>query len=250
MRFFDLTAGLSLALTGLVSRLPAQAAKKPPPPTEFSADAGFVNVAGNTSVTAVNANERFIRRIAPWEFKQDFGSVYGKTAGKESSNLLRTSLRADYGLATHWALYALGAFDRDKFAGIKSRFAEGIGAVARLIATDVNQLNLEAGFQLTQQQDLDGVDERFKSLRGATSWKRTFRPNAYFLQTAEVLPNLDESKDLRVNTETALVAPLSSHIGLKFSYVVRFDNLPSLTPAGVPLEKTDRILSSGIQVSF
>ena len=249
MRFPELTVALSLALTGLVSALPAQDAKKPPP-TEFTADAGFVNVAGNTSVTTLNANERFIRRIAPWEFKQDFGSVYGKTSGTESSNLWRASLRADYGLATHWALYALTAFDRDKFAGIKSRFAEGVGAVARIIATDVNQLNLEGGFQLTQQKNLDDVNDNFKSLRAATSWKHTFLPSAYFLQTVEALPNLDESKDLRVNTETALVAPLSSHIGLKLSYIVRFDNLPSLTPAGVPLKKTDRILSSGIQVSF
>jgi putative salt-induced outer membrane protein len=249
MRLFHATVGTSLALAGLVSRLPAQDAKKPPR-TEFSADAGFVNVAGNTSVTTMNANERFIRRIAPWEFKQDFGSVYGKTDGEESSNLLRASLRADYGLATRWALYGLTAFDRDKFAGIKSRFAEGVGVVARLIATDINQLNLEAGFQVTQQRDFNDVDDNFKSLRAATSWKHTFRPNAFFLQTIEALPNLDESKDLRVNTETSLVAPLSSHIGLKFSYVVRFDNLPALTPAGVPLEKTDRILSSGIQVSF
>jgi putative salt-induced outer membrane protein YdiY len=249
MNLSYLTVGLSVALSGLAGRLPAQDAKKPPP-TEFSADAGFVNVAGNTSVTTLSTNERFIRRIAVWEFKQDFGSVYGKTSGIESSNLVRTSLRADYGLATHWALYALTSFDRDRFAGIKSRFAEGVGAVAKILATDINQLNLEAGFQLTQQQNLNGTDDNFKSLRAATSWKHTFRPNAFFLQTIETLPNLDESKDLRVNTESAVVAPLSSHIGLKFSYVLRFDNLPSLTPAGVPLKKTDRIFSSGIQVSF
>ena len=43
----------------------------------------------------------------------------------------------------------------------------------------------------------------------------------------------------------ALVAPLSDVIALKLSYAIRFDNLPE--PG---FEKTDRIFSSGVQVTF
>ena len=228
----------------------AQDAKKPPA-LEVSADLGAVSVSGNTSVTSLNAGERLIRRIERWEFKQDFGSVYGKTDAKESSNLWRASLRSDYGLTRIFALYALAAFDRNKFAGIKSRLSEGIGGVVRLLATDVEQLNVEAGFALTQQKNLDDTEDNFKSLRGATTWKHSFSKAAYFFQSVEVLPNLDESKDLRVNTETAVVAPLSAHVGIKLSYAVRFDNLPSLNAAkSAPLRKSDRILSAGVQLSY
>ena len=127
MRLPQLILAAGLALTAPASLAHAQAPRTPPP-TEFNGDVGFVNVSGNTSVTTLNVGERFIRRMAPWEFKQDFGAVYGKTDGTESSNLWRGSLRADYGLGAHWALYGLAAFDRNKFAGIKSRFAEGVGA--------------------------------------------------------------------------------------------------------------------------
>jgi putative salt-induced outer membrane protein YdiY len=48
-----------------------------------------------------------------------------------------------------------------------------------------------------------------------------------------------------VNTETGLVAPISSHIGLKLSYVIRFDNQPE--PG---FKKTDRLLTSGVQVTY
>ena len=250
MRLPQLTLALSLALGGFARPAPAQDAKKPPA-TEFNGDVSFVNVSGNTSITTLNIGERFIRRMAPWEFRQELSTVYGKTDGTESSNLWRASLRADYGLTTRWALYALTAFDRNKFAGIKSRVAEGVGAVARVIATDIDQLNIEAGFQVTQQRNLDGTGDDFNSLRGATSWKHAFSPGAYVFQSAEILPNLDERKDLLVNSETALVAPLSSHIGVKLSYLVRFDNLPALNATGTaPFRKTDRILSSGIQISF
>ena len=250
MRLVHQAIALSLALSGLASPSSAQEAKKPPA-REFNGDVSFVSVSGNTSITTLNLGERFIRRMAPWEFKQDVGAVYGKTDGAESSNLWRASLRADYGLSAHWAIYALTAFDRNKFAGIKSRFAEGVGAVAKLIATDIDQLNIEGGFQVTQQQNLDGTKDNFNGLRGATSWKHTFHRDAYFFQSAEFLPNLDERKDLLVNSETAVVAPLSSHVGMKVSYLVHFDNLPALNATGsAPLRKTDRILSSGIQISF
>jgi len=249
-RLYRVSIALSLAAVGITASAGAQDARKPPP-TELNGDIGFVNVAGNTSVTTLNVNQRYIRRFAPWEFKQDFGTVYGRTDGAESSNLWRASLRADYDLAAHWALYALTAFDKNKFAGITSRFAEGVGVVAKLIATDVDQLNLEGGFQLTQQKDLDGTDANFKSLRAATSVKHTFPGRSYVFQSLELLPNLDESKDLRVSSETAVVAPVSARIGLKFSYVVRYDNLPALNAAGTaPLQKTDRIFSTGIQITF
>ena len=238
---------LAFALAGAAH---AQDAKKPPP-VEFSGDLGFVSVTGNTTVSTFSMNEKFIRRITKWEFKQDFGSVYGKTDGDESSNLLRAGVRADYTLAEHWALYALTAYDRNKFAGIRSRFAEGLGGVAKLIANDVNQLNLEAGYQLTQQRNLIGPDDNFSALRVASSWKHVFTKTSYFSEAVEYLPNLENHDDYRINSETAVVAPLSTHIGIKLSYIVRFSNDPPLNAAGTAqLRKVDRILSTGIQITY
>ena len=47
-----------------------------------------------------------------------------------------------------------------------------------------------------------------------------------------------------MNAEAALVAPFSRHLSLKLGYVVRFDNFPE------PKVKTDRFLTSGLQVNF
>jgi putative salt-induced outer membrane protein len=228
----------------------AQAAKKPPP-TEFSGDLGLVAVSGNTSVSTFNINEKYIRRLDRWEFKQDFGSVYGKTGGVESTNLLVADIRADYSPAEHFALYALTAYDRNKFAGIKARFAEGLGVVAKLIANDMDQLNVEGGYQLTEQQNLIGPDHNFSALRLASSWKHSFTKSSYFSEAVEYLPDLQDSQDYRITNETDVVAPLSTHVGMKFSYLVRFANAPPLNAAGTALlRKTDRILAAGIQVTY
>lgn len=249
-------AGLPFALAAFVSSaLAAQDAKKPPP-TELTADVGLVAVSGNTSTSSFTANERYIRRIKPWEFKQDAGGVYGKTAGVESSNLLRLGLRADYDLSGVFALYGLTAYDRDRFAGIRSRFAEGAGGVWKIIATDINQFNVEAGYQYTQQKNLVGPDHDFSALRLASTVKHSFTKAAYVFEGVEYIPDIQDSQDYRVNSETDLVAPLSSHTAMKLSYVVRFNNQPPFAaapPGGPPparLEKTDQILSAGIQIAY
>lgn len=229
----------------------ARAQDNPPPPSEFSADLGFVSVTGNTSVTTLSVGEKWIRRIARWEFLQELGSMYGKTDGTETANLWKGSVRGDYGLGRNLALYARTAFDRNKFAGVKARFAEGLGLVLKPISNDRDQFKIEGGFELTQQDNLDGTNESFSSLRAASTWKHAFSDRASFFQGIEFLPNLDESSDYRINSETTLIAPLSSHVAMKASYQVRFDNVPSLNAAGTaPLRKSDRILSTGIQLTF
>jgi putative salt-induced outer membrane protein len=252
MRRFSLRRFSLLAPPLLVasSALHAQDAKKPPP-TESSADLGIVAVSGNTSTSTVSANEKYIRRWGTWELKEDGGVVYGKTAGVESSNLLRLGLRADYDVTEHFATYALTVFDRDRFSGIRSRFAEGGGVAWKILANDADQLSVEAGYQYTQQGNLVGPDHDFSALRLASSWKHAVTKAAYFFQGVEYLPDVQDSKDYRVNTQSDVVAPLSAHVAMKFSYVVRFANEPPLNAAGTaPLQKTDRILSAGIQLTY
>ena len=247
---FGAAAVSCLALACLASPTHAQEVKKPPA-TELTADFGLVDVAGNTSTSTVNTNQRYIRRIGVWEFKEDIGAVYGKTGGVESSNLLRIGLRADYDFASHFAIYGLTAFDRNPYGGIRSRFAEGAGGVWKVLATDKDQFNVEGGYQYTQQKNLLGPDHNFPALRLASSWKHAISKAASFFQGVEYIPDLQDSKDYRVNSETDIIAPLSSHAAMKFAYVIRFTNEPPLNASGTALlRKTDRILSAGIQLAY
>ncbi len=76
----------------------------------------------------------------------------------------------------------------------------------------------------------------------------------FLTQALELIPNFSDSKDFRLNSESALVAPISTKIGLKLGYTVRYDNLPGLLPAPAPtgarFKKTDRFLTAGITVSY
>lgn len=234
-----------VALSFLVAASLVAQEAAPKRPWTLQTDFGFVNTAGNTSTTTLNAGQAASLASGKWTLSQGFQAVYGKTEGKKSAESYKATLRGDYALAPRLAVYGLGGWDRNEFAGINRRFEEGLGLSLKAVAAERTSLTLEAGAAATQQRDLAGVDNSFASGRGALLFKHMLNKVAYLQQLGEVLQNLEDSQDTRVNSETALVAPLSARVAFKAGYVVKYDNQPE--PG---FKKTDRYLTSGLQVVF
>ena len=109
-----------------------------------------------------------------------------------------------------------------------------------------DQLDLEVGAGYTWQNAVGPAPDReFSVGRAAARYRRALGEKAEFVQVVEFLPNFKEGDDRRVNSETSLSAPITTGIAMKASYVIRYDGLPQ--PG---FETTDRILTTGIQVTF
>jgi putative salt-induced outer membrane protein YdiY len=208
-------------------------------------DLGFVDAGGNTDVTTFNVGEELLATFGAWGLKQTFGVVYGRTDGVVSTSLWRASVRGDRSVGGRAGVYVIGAFDRNTFAGISRRFEEGAGVVVRALDSPENRLEFEGGGGYTQQRSTTDERDTFASARAAGTYRRSFSEASHAQLTTEVLPNLEESEDLRVNGAAEVVAPLAQSLAFKVSYVVRFDNLPEPT-----FQKTDRIFTVGLQITF
>lgn len=234
----------ALALLVLPASLAAQE-EAPKRPWTLETEFGFVNTAGNTATTTLNAGQKASVTSGGWTLGQTFAAVYGKSEGTTSAESYQARLRGDRELSSRVGVYVLGGWDRNEFAGISRRFEEGTGLSFKAIALKRTSLVLEAGVAANQQRSTLGQDQNFASGRGALLLKQFLNEKAYLTQMAEVLPNFKESDDLRINSETALVAPLSSQIAFKAGYVIRYDKDPE--PG---FETTDRYLTSGLQIVF
>lgn len=223
----------------------ATAQDPPPKPRELTADLGFVKTAGNTDVTTLNVGEKLILRAGKWEHRQQAGSVYGAQDGEQTSNLLFGNWRSDFALNAWLAVFGYAGYDRNAFAGISRRFEETLGLAAKLLSRQSDILGLEAGLGLTQQRSTLGESNSFAALRTGTSYRHNFTGTSYFLQLVEYLPSLEVGEDYRINSETALVAPLSSHMAIKAGYQVRYDNLPE-----TGRKKGDRIFLTSLQFNW
>jgi putative salt-induced outer membrane protein len=239
-------ASRRVLLAVLATLLPTGSrAQDAPKPREFTADVGYVSTTGNSEVSTFNLGEKLVLRAGRWEHKQQFGSVYASQDGRQTSNLLFTNWRSDWKFHPQLALFGFVGFDRNAFAGISRRFEEALGVSSKLLTAANDTWTVEAGLAMNQQRSTDDSSITFASVRSATTFRHHFTKAAYFQQAVEFLPSLEVSEDYRVNTESALVAPLSTHVAMKLGYVVRFDNLPE--PGR---RKHDRIVTSGLQFNW
>lgn len=131
------------------------------------------------------------------------------------------------------------------YAGFNRRLDELAGATWQAFAGTSDSVSMDAGGVITQQDNKDGTTQRSPSARGALAYKHVFKANTFFTQTVEYVPNLKESGEYRLNTETSAVAPISTRISLKLGYVIQYNSRPP-----VSFLTTDRVFTSGLQVSF
>jgi len=208
-------------------------------------DIGLVNASGNSEFTSMNFGEKATWAKGGWGLSQTGKVLFGETDNVATTESYDFNLRADRGLSARVAAFVFVAYYRDPFAGLASRWSGGPGVAVGLVRATRDTLNLEGALTAQSERTTTAIDRSFAATRTAAAYKHTFSGSASFTQTLEWLANLKEGADYRLNSESALVAPLSSKIGLRVSYVIRFDNLPEPT-----FKKTDKILTTGVQIAL
>ena len=243
MRLLSTLGLLSTASALVLSTAAAQTT--PAPTTTLTSDFGYVATSGNTEVTTMSIGEKLTRSRGRLTLEQNFSLVYGEQQGTVITNNLRTGVRGDYRVIGKFAVFSGVAFDRNVFAGIERRFTEQLGVQLRAVGSATDTLRLEGGASVTQQTAVGDVKSQYVAGRAALAWRHAFTTSSYFQQNIEILPKLSDTDDYLFNTESALVAPISARIGVKISYVIRYDNLPE--PG---FSTTDRLFTTGIQLTF
>ncbi|HEY4320548.1 MAG TPA: DUF481 domain-containing protein [Gemmatimonadales bacterium] len=217
------------------------------PPVKITADAGFVSATGNTSVQTLNLGDKFSARVHGFTFSQQFGVVHGSSGGETVASSWQNLFRTDMVLHADVGAYASVTVERNVLSGVSSRVGTVTGLSAQLLKTKTDRLVLEGGVSITSQRgtDANAEDQDFLGGRAATSFTHQIGPRASIGQSLEVLPNFREGADLRINTETSLLAPFTHRAAVKLTYVIHYDGVPE--PGFL---STDRLFTSGIQVTL
>lgn len=250
MRRIGLPIGVLLSCVAATAAAAQDAPKKN---FEFAGTAGYAQTSGNANATSMNFGNKVKYSLKGWILNEDLSFFYGKANDKVNANFWNGGLRAERTLTPRLGVFAATRFDRNVLQGIASRFEEGFGLDAKLVAEKRDQLSMQFGGSLFQQRLTPGstasAKRNFPAARVGLDYKHLFSDLAYVQQTGEYLPNLSESGVYLVNTETSLVAPLSKRLSVKLGYVVRYNSAPPVRD-GVALKNTDTFFSSGITFSY
>lgn len=238
-------AHLVVLWAGVAAPVRAQE-EQPPKPVRFTADFSYVDTGGNTDLVTVSMGEK-VEYDPPsrFGFRQHLSWVYGRTDGDESGNQLQSGVRGTYEIGSRLELYLGIGYGYDLYAGVKRRFEELGGLSVTVVESTRHRLLFEGGVSFFQETTTEDRDQWFVAGRGAVEYRFQFTEKASVQQSLEYLANLENGGDYRLNSETALVAPLAGIFALKASYVIRYRGQP---PAG--FETTDTVFRTGIQVTL
>lgn len=231
----------------------AATATAPKKRLEGSASLGYSQTSGNSNATTTNVVNKLKYTVRGWSVAQDLAYFYGVANDKVNANFWNGGFRGAQQLQPRLGLFVATRFDRNQLQGISSRFEEGVGIDIKAVNALNDKLNFAIGASWFQQQLSPGTSSNFKrtypAARAAMDYRHRFTEKAYFQQNAEYLPNLSDKKSFLLNTETSIVSPLVRSLGIKITYIVRYNAQPPMRDT-VRLKYTDTFFSSGVTYSF
>jgi putative salt-induced outer membrane protein len=234
--------------------LGAQEAKKPP--YEFVSDFSLAASQGNQEVTTVSLGQRYSYVFPNWKFSQTASAVRGTANGVRNAELYQAALRLDRVLTKPWSLYVTTTALRNTPAGLTSQFSEAIGLGYQFLDTDIDKFSLSAGVGALQRAFV-GTTPGTRDFVGNVDgmYRHMFSKVSYFEQTAGLIPNFTTTNAWQFTSKSAIVAPLSSRIGIKVAYLINYNNAPPLNPTTVTnltdrFKKFDGLLTTGMQFTY
>lgn len=169
---------------------------------------------------------------------------------------------------------ATGSYERDKFAGLDSRFTGVLGVGYRWQNRDQSGLlDLSVGPTYTTQKEVVDDPDTLNDFAGArfvASGSYKFGDTKASNLTSELIvdENLQDTADLRSNWLTRLTVAMARRLSLNLSLQLIYDNQPQLVDLTVyrrnlsgnlvetqnklsfPAKELDTVLSAGITITF
>lgn len=244
-------------------------------PWSNEAQVALVDAAGNSSSTTFAISERFTYN---WTFSELvlgaelFRSttetrVLTNDAGTARESLVDTVAAERYEVTGKYRQnllgdlfwVATGAWYRNRPAGIDSRvgFTGGVGY--RFLENASSLVAGEIGVGVARETPVALPADTFADGRAYLEIRHAFSDSGSLQIEAELLDNLQDTDDLRINGRVSLTSKLTDVFALRVGWDLRYDKQPAFVIVdggpGVPaasfvLDDLDRTLSASLVVSF
>ena len=243
-------------------------------PWKNKTELGFVTTSGNSETSSLNFANVFKYRFSKSELQIDASALRAKqtnvTKIVEAGDLTVIEedettaekyffggrMRFDISERLFW--YGSASWFSNEPAGIDDRYSYGAGLGYQVLKNGRHDLKVELGGEYVDETPVERPTDTFTSLRGFAGYEYKISDTATFNQDVEVLPNLDDSDDLRINSVTSVTASINEHMALKASYTINYDGQPIVetitgdddTTATFEFDETDTILAVSLVINY
>jgi putative salt-induced outer membrane protein len=218
-----------LCATALLSGLPAPARSEDIHAKKWTdkAQVSYLSANGNTKSSTLGASNEFEYKWTHLSMGLNAGGLGTQSQHVITAEQYYANEKLAVNLTARNYAFERAGWDKSRFSGIANRVDSSLGLGRELLKTSRNDLILELGGGFVNEQRIASERQSFASGRAYGKYVHTISPTGNFSQDAEYLHNFKRSQGYRVNTETALVSAMSTHMSLKVSYVVKYLNEPA-----------------------
>lgn len=221
----------------------------------FSSDTriGVTNMTGNTQSIAINGTSDTRYRVKRVENSWHAGAFYSHVFSSSTNAALGTSVRyiygsyrLDYYLTNRFTVFGGGGGYTDELKGIELAGQGFAGVRYYLLMSPSYYFSTSLGYNYTYEDVLP--PDRNRHINSAAlmlDYEHDIRDNLKLEEHVEVLENVQDGRDIRINSDTSLRVSFTKHLGIALGFLIRFDNQP---PAG--FKKLDTITSVSLAIVF
>jgi putative salt-induced outer membrane protein YdiY len=207
-----------------------------------SADLSLVATEGNSQTVSWALSDKFTYTWTNQQIRLEGSALRTETTARSLSNVggdvevdeNTTTTAEEYWLGGQFRqrifmnlfAYTTGRWYRNELSGIKNRTAVSLGVGYLFFETPRHTLTAELGGDWTNEEQVEQGSRDFFGAQAIFDYTYKITETATFEGDLAILPNLDDTEDLRVNTALSVSAAISSVFALKVSYVLLFDNQP------------------------
>lgn len=211
--------------------------------------AGLALTDGNSETMQANAS------LVTVGEKDGLGSVragvegnYGETtvAGKDQTNVenARAFANAKKTLTEMTFASLDGTVLYDDIALVDYRATIGPALGVYLIKDDATKLSVEAGVSYVWEE-VAKIDDDYVALRAAERFDHAFSETAKIWQSAEYLPQANDTDNYLLNAELGVEAAMNASLNLRIVLQDKYDSQPALG-----LDRNDISLIAGVSVNL
>jgi putative salt-induced outer membrane protein YdiY len=211
-------------------------------PWKNTGEVSVVSSNGNSKATSTSAKDTFNYKWSKAALELIAGGLGSSSGNKVTAEQYNASEKVLYPFTDSQKNYVFEKFgwDKNQFAGYRNRWDGNVGYGREIFNISSNTLTSEIGGGYINEERIDAPRNDFASGRAYAKYVRILSATAQFSQDAEYLHDWSDSKDYRLNTETAIIASLTTHLSLKASYKWNRVGKP---PAGIGKDDTTTMVA-------
>lgn len=221
--------------TGLAQEL-CPCPPPPPPPPAFTGSLGLGAALTRGNTDTFNLNLSLGMRYDPKTknvVKFDLSYLRGEKDGELQLDRLSAALRDEYSFSPRLFGYGELGYIRDRFKGIESLFAPGVGAGYKVLDTDTFKLAFDAGFGGIFERDYvdypdstETISSNSGAIRAGEAFAWKISPTASLTQGFSALWKTKDTSDALYHFEVALSASITKRSEVRVAFTDDYKSKP------------------------